>query len=103
MTFGLFAYEVETHAGAAVAHTFDHRGPRPSIGPLRAIARGLLHRPIDPLAISALGTLVLLLTPVSGVVGAAIAFARAGDRRYTLITVGVLLAILLSFVLGAGA
>jgi uncharacterized membrane protein len=103
MTFGLAAYEIETHTGRPVSHAFDHHDPHTSAGPLRTVARGLRERPPDPLAISALGTIVLLLTPGAGVVAATIAFARAGHRRYTMISLGVLLAMLLSFALGAGS
>ena len=69
---------------------------------LPAVGRGLAHG--DPLAIVALGLLVLLATPVVRVAVSVIAFALEGDRLYVVITALVLLILLASFALGkAGA
>jgi len=56
----------------------------------------------DPLAILALGLLVLLLTPVARVLISIFAFARERDRLYVGITTLVLLILLVSFLLGRG-
>ena len=56
----------------------------------------------DPLAILALGLIVLLLTPVARVLISIFAFARERDWLYVGITALVLLILLVSFLLGAG-
>jgi uncharacterized membrane protein len=56
----------------------------------------------DPLAILALGLIVLLLTPVARVLISIFAFARERDWLYVGITTLVLLILLLSFLLGRG-
>jgi uncharacterized membrane protein len=66
-----------------------------------AIVRGLTHPPVDPLALIALGLLLLLLTPVLGVAAAIPAFLVARDYRYVAISSLVLLALLAGLALGA--
>jgi len=56
----------------------------------------------DPLAILALGLLVLLLTPVARVLISIFAFARERDWLYVGITTLVFLILLVSFLLGRG-
>jgi uncharacterized membrane protein len=56
----------------------------------------------DPLAILALGLIVLLLTPVARVLISIFAFARERDWLYVAITTLVLLILLVSFLLGRG-
>jgi uncharacterized membrane protein len=56
----------------------------------------------DPLAILALGLVVLLLTPVARVLISIFAFARERDWLYVGITTLVLLILLVSFLLGRG-
>ena len=69
-----------------------------SLGDVR---RALAQQPPDPLAITALGLVCLLVTPVLGVAAATVAFWRSGDRDYAAIS-GVVLAMLaLSFALAA--
>jgi uncharacterized membrane protein len=70
-----------------------------SLGDVR---RALERHPPDPLALTALGLLCLLVTPVLGVAVAAVAFWRAGDRDYAAIAGVVLGMLLLSFALAAG-
>jgi uncharacterized membrane protein len=63
------------------------------------IIQGLRRRPIDPLAIIALGLVMLLATPVLAVVLAVPAFAVIRDYRYlviSLIILGILAASFLS-------
>jgi uncharacterized membrane protein len=69
-------------------HTFDD------------VFYGLGHG--DPLAILALGLIVLLLTPVARVLISIFAFARERDWLYVGITALVLLILLVSFLLGRG-
>ena len=69
-----------------------------SLGDVR---RGLVQRPPDPLAVSALGLVCLVATPVVGVAAASIAFWRAGDRQYATIAGVVLGMLMLSFALAA--
>lgn len=87
----------------ARAGASGHTPPdRPFPSSLPAVGHGLAHG--DPLAIIALGLLLLLATPVVRVAVSIVAFALEGDRRYVLITSLVLLILLASFVLGkAGA
>jgi len=65
------------------------------------VGRGLTRRPPDPLAVTALGLVCLLVTPVVGVAAAIVAFLRAGDRDYAAIAGLVLGMLLLSFMLAA--
>jgi uncharacterized membrane protein len=65
------------------------------------VFRGLRHRPLDPLALAALGILTLLATPVTAVVAAIPAFVVAGDGRYATIA-GVLAAVLIVSLLAGG-
>src|SRR5262249_22458705 len=68
---------------------------------LSEIAHGLRARPVDPLAIVALGLVVLLATPG---LGAAIpSFVRNADRRYAAIATIVLSMLLISAFLAGGA
>lgn len=60
----------------------------------RALAAG------NPYAVMQLGIVLLLLTPLVRIVTAAAAFARAGERRYALVSLVVLGLILLTL-LGA--
>jgi len=66
---------------------------------VEGIRRGLDHWPVDPVAVIALGIVLLLLTPVLGLAVAAAGFWLAGDRRYATIAALVLAAVVLSFVL----
>ena len=68
---------------------------------LGEVFRGLSARPLDPLAVTALGLVLLLMTPALGVAVAIPAFVRAGDRRYAAIA-GIVLAMLLVSLLLAG-
>ncbi len=67
---------------------------------LASVLQGLLRG--EPLAIIALGLLVLLATPVLRVLVSIVAFLLEGDRLYALITALVLLILVASFLLGRG-
>lgn len=67
---------------------------------LLAVALGLRHG--DPLAVIALGLLVLLATPLARVALSVVTFARERDWLYTGITLAVLAILLISFLLGKG-
>jgi uncharacterized membrane protein len=54
----------------------------------------VLH--FDPLAITELGILLLLFTPIARIVVALLGFAMERDWKYTLISLGVLAIVLLS-------
>jgi len=69
---------------------------------LSDVRRAIVQRPPDPLAVTALGLVCLLVTPVVGVAAAAVAFWRAGDRDYVAISSIVLAMLVLSFALAAG-
>lgn len=51
---------------------------------------------LDPLAITELGVLLLLLTPLARIVVAVITFALERELKYVLISLGVLAVVLLS-------
>ena len=70
-----------------------------SLGDVR---RALTRHPPDPLAVTALGLVLLMATPVLGVFAAGVAFWRAGDRQYAGIACVVLAMLLLSVALAAG-
>lgn len=74
----------------------DHPYPRT----LGDVGTGLAHG--DPLAIIALGLLVLLATPVLRVAVSIVTFAIERDWLFTAITALVLLILLVSFALGRG-
>jgi uncharacterized membrane protein len=69
---------------------------------MRQIVRGLRQRPIDPLAVSALGLVLLMITPGVAVTLAIPAFLSARDFRYAIIA-SLVLAMLLVSLLLAGA
>lgn len=67
---------------------------------LGAVGAGLVHG--DPVAIIALGLLVLLATPVMRVAVSIITFAIERDWIFTCVTLLVLCILLVSFILGTG-
>jgi uncharacterized membrane protein len=73
---------------------------RPFPHNLTGVAQGLSSG--DPLAIIALGLLILLATPVLRVAVSIVAFALERDWRYTVITSLVLAILIVSFLLGRG-
>ena len=76
------------HAALGYPHTFG------------GIIRRLFHG--EPLAMVALGLLILLLTPILRVAISIVVFALEHDWRYTIITALVLVILLISLVLGRG-
>ena len=68
---------------------------------LADVRRGLARRPPEPLAVTALGLVCLLVTPVLGVAAAIVAFLRAGDCDYAAIAGLVFGMLLVSFMLAA--
>ncbi len=67
---------------------------------LDAVVQGVTHG--DPLAVIALGLLILLATPTLRVIISIGTFALERDWLYTAITALVLLILLVSFLLGSG-
>lgn len=106
MTLGMGLYAKQPVGGVdvlrlrIVEHSVEDRAV-PVFASLDGIAQGLGHRPVDPLAVTALGVVGLFLTPVAGVFVAILSFWSSGDRSYTLIATIVLAGLLLSFALGA--
>ena len=76
------------HAALGYPHTFG------------GIIRRLFHG--EPLALVALGLLILLLTPILRVAISIVVFALERDWCYTVITVLVLIILLVSLLLGRG-
>lgn len=68
---------------------------------LPQVLDGLRRRPIDPLAVAAVGLLALLATPVAAVVVAVPVFLAGGDRRYALIAALLAVALVGSLLIGS--
>jgi uncharacterized membrane protein len=66
------------------------------------VGRALARWPAEPLAVVAVGILMLLATPVVSVVAVFSVFAGAGDRRYTVITAMLIVALLVSLLVVSG-
>ena len=106
MLAGLLIYAAHGHPQAReivrVVHNREAGRAVDVFTSLGDVRRALAQRPPDPLAVTALGLVCLLVTPVLGVAAAVVGFLRVGDRDYALIA-GVVLAMLLaSFALAAG-
>lgn len=79
-----------------------HAHPREVFVSVGEVLRGLAARPIDPAATIAFGLVLLLMTPVLGVVAAIPAFLAAGDRRYAAIGTVILAMLALGALLTGG-
>ena len=66
------------------------------------VGAGLRRRPIDPLAVAAVGVLVLLATPVAAVIAAIPAFRLAGDRRYAVVATVLAAVLVIGLLVGGG-
>jgi len=103
---GLVVYAAQGHPEARemvrVVHNREAGRAVDVFTSLGDVRRALAQRPPDPLAVTALGLVCLLATPVLGVAAAGVGFWRAGDREYALIAGVVLAMLLLSFALAAG-
>jgi uncharacterized membrane protein len=106
MLLGLAIYAVQGQSrGREALRVVQSRQDGRPVGvftSLTEIRRGLDQRPPDALAITAVGLLCLLGTPVAGVVVAIISFQRHRDLRYTLISAIVLAMLLVSLLLAGG-
>jgi len=69
---------------------------------VRQVLDGLRRRPVDPLAVTALGLVALMGTPIVAVALAVPAFLRAGDRQYAAIAAFVLTLLLVSLTVAGG-
>jgi len=105
IVLGLAIYVAEGAPGALEIVTAVHQHGTasaldvyPTLGSVR---RALAQHPPDGLAVTALGLVCLLATPVVGVALAIGAFWRHGDREYTVIAATILTMLLVSFVLAA--
>jgi len=103
MVLGVVGYAARATRGGEVVNfqrlveNREHARSTEVFVSLGAIGKGLRQRPIDPLAVAALGIVLLLLTPALGVMVAMAGFWAAGDRRYTVIAGIVLVELLVSF------
>jgi uncharacterized membrane protein len=79
---------ISGHGALGYPHTFG------------GIIRRLFHG--EPLALIALGLLILLLTPILRVAISIVVFALEHDWLYTVITITVLIILLVSLLLGRG-
>jgi uncharacterized membrane protein len=69
---------------------------------VRQVVDGLRGRPMDPLAVTALGLVALMATPIVAVALAIPAFLRTGDRRYAAIAAIVLAMLVVSLGVAGG-
>ena len=103
---GLVVYAIQGHPEAReIVRVIENRQAGRAVdvfSSLGDVRRALGQRPPDPLAVTALGLVCLVATPVLGVAGAVVAFWRAGDRQYAAIAGVVLGMLVLSFALAAG-
>ena len=106
MLAGLVIYAAHGHPQARelvrVVHNREAGRAVDVFTSLGDVRRALARRPPDPLAVTALGLVCLLVTPVLGVAAALVGFLRVGDRDYATITAIVLGMLLASFALAAG-
>lgn len=104
MAVGLVATGLATRAGLDVALAGLRGGQHGPVADtatsLRQVVVGLARRPVEPAAVSALGILSLLVTPIAAVAATIPAFLADGDRRYAAIAALVLLALATSLWLG---
>ena len=101
----VYALQGQPHVHDVLAVVRDRQAGRAvdvftSLGDVR---RALRQRPPDGLAITTLGLVCLLATPVAGVALAIPAFWREGDRQYALIAAAVLAMLLVSFAVAGAA
>jgi uncharacterized membrane protein len=103
---GLVVYAVQDHPEAReIVRAVKNREAGRAVDvftSLGDVRRALARHPPDPLAVTALGLVCLLVTPVLGVAVAGVAFWQAGDRDYAAIAGVVLGMLLLSFALAVG-
>jgi uncharacterized membrane protein len=85
----------------AVTPKRDARQPEVFVS-LTEVFGGLATRPVDPLAVIALGLVLLLVTPVLGVALAIPGFLAVSDRRYAAIAAIVLTMLVLGTLLAGG-
>lgn len=106
MLLGLIAFAVRGHEPLDITRMTQNREAAHAIGvftSLPAVRRGLQTRPVDPLAITAVGILLLLVTPVIAVVAAIPAFLAAGDGPYAVIAALLAAMLIGSLLLGSAA
>ena len=105
MLIGLAGYAVQVGIGArAFSPATIERGqagPPPHVfTSVRQVLDGLRRRPVDPLAVAAVGLLALACTPVAAVVVSIAVFLSEGDRRYALISALLAAALIGSLLMG---
>jgi len=99
---GLYAAHGGFHQHVLLLNRPAGEAPPGVFTSLRQIGVGLRHRPVDPLALSALGLVLLMATPGAAVTLAIPGFLAARDFRYATIAALVLTMLLVSLLL-AGA
>lgn len=108
MLYGLVAAGLASRAGldptlrALRSATRQHGQATDTVTTVHEVVRGLTHRPVEPVAVAALGILSLLLTPIAAVAATIPAFLSEGDRRYAGISALLLLALVTSLWIGGG-
>jgi uncharacterized membrane protein len=108
MLAGLIALEVHAAAGGhavELPRVAENRQAGRSVDvfvSMPALVRGLRQRPPDPVAIATTGVVVLLLTPVAGLLAALVGFARERDGAYVVISALLIAALLFGFALRLG-
>jgi uncharacterized membrane protein len=82
-----------TARASGAAHVFTSVGE---------VVAGLRRWPPDPLAIAAVGVLILLATPVMAIAAAIPTFLLEGDRRYAVISIILASVLVVSLLMGGG-
>jgi uncharacterized membrane protein len=96
---GFHAHALELHR---TVRTERHAHPPEVFVSLTGVIHGLAARPIDPVAVIALGLVLLLVTPILGVAMAIPGFLAVGDSRYAAIAAFVLTMLVLGALLTGG-
>ncbi len=97
---GLHRHALDLHRVVTTAAA--DRSPEVLVS-VRSILAALRAHPRDPLALIGVGLVLLLITPVLGVIAAVPGFLREGDRRYAAIALIVLAMLVASLLLAVRA
>lgn len=103
MLLGLIGFAVRSHETLNITRLTENREAGRAVGvftSLAAVRRGLDTRPMDPLAVTAVGMLLLLIAPVAAVVAATPTFVAVGDGRFAVLAALLAATLIGSLLLG---
>ncbi len=99
---GLYAAQGGFHHHVLLLQRPAGADPPGVITSVRQVVEGLRRSPPDPLAVSTLGLVLLMATPIVAVALAIPAFLSSGDRRFATIAAIVLAMLVVSLALAGG-